>query len=69
MSPDNDKLNDENTNNNLIINNDESISKEKSTIIEKLEKEEKTLVYDGIEEANNVILNFVNNTKINSMHV
>jgi nitrogen-specific signal transduction histidine kinase/DNA-dependent RNA polymerase auxiliary subunit epsilon len=63
MSPDNDKLNDENTNNNLIINNDDSISKEKSTIIEKLEKEEKTLVYDGIEEANNVILNFVNNTK------
>ena len=63
MSSDNDKLNDENTNNNFIINNDDSIYKEKSTIIEELEKEEKTLVYDGIEEANNVILNFVNNTK------
>jgi DNA-dependent RNA polymerase auxiliary subunit epsilon len=63
MSSDNDKLNDENTNNNFIINNDDSIYKEKSTIIEELEKEEKTLVYHGIEEANNVILNFVNNTK------
>ena len=63
MSSDNDKLNAENTNNNFIIINDDSIYKAKSTIIEELEKEEKTLVYDGIEEANNVILNFVNNTK------
>ena len=63
MSSDNDKLNDENTNNNFIINNDDSIYKEKSTIIEELDKEEETLVYHGIEEANNVILNFVNNTK------
>lgn len=63
MSSDNDKLNAENTNNNFIIINDDSIYKTKSTIIEKLEKEEKTLVYHGIEEANNVILNFVNNTK------
>lgn len=63
MSSDNDKLNEENTNNNFIINNYDSIYKEKSTIIEELEKEEKTLVYHGIEEANNVILNFVNNTK------
>ena len=63
MSSDNDKLNDENTNNNFIFNNDDSIYKAKSTIIEELEKEEKTLVYEGIEEANNVILNFVNNTK------
>lgn len=63
MSSDNDKLNAENTNNNFIIINDDSIYKAKSTIIEELKKEEKTLVYDGIEEANNVILNFVNNTK------
>jgi len=63
MSSDNDKLNAENTNNNFIIINDDSIYKAKSTIMEELEKEEKTLVYDGIEEANNVILNFVNNTK------
>ena len=63
MSSDNDKLNAENTNNNFIIINDNSIYKARSTIIEELEKEEKTLVYDGIEEANNVILNFVNNTK------
>ena len=63
MSSDNDKLNVENSNNNFIIINDDSIYKTKSTIIEELEKEEKTLVYHGIEEANNVILNFVNNTK------
>ena len=63
MSSDNDKLNDENTNNNFIIINDDSIYKAKSSIIEELEKEEKTLVYHGIEETNNVILNFVNNTK------
>ena len=63
MSSDNDKLNVENSNNNFIIINDDSIYKTKSTIIEELEKEEKTLVYNGIEEANNVILNFVNNTK------
>ena len=50
MSSDIDKLNDENTNNNFIFNNDDSTYKAKSTIIEKLEKEEKTLVYEGIEE-------------------
>ena len=62
MSSGNDKLNDENNNNNFIINNERSIYKEKSTIIEQLEKEEKTEVYHGSEDANNVILNFVNNT-------
>jgi len=63
MSYDNDKLNAENTNNNFIMINDDSIYKSRSIIIEELEKEEKTLVYDGIEETNKVILNFVNNTK------
>ena len=63
MSSDNDKLNDENNNNNFIINNEHSIYKEKSTIIEELEKEENTRVFPGIEDANKVVLNFVNNTK------
>jgi signal transduction histidine kinase len=63
MSSGNDKLNDENNNNNFIINNEHSIYKEKSNIIEELEKEEKTDVYHGSEEANNIILNFVNKTK------
>ena len=63
MSSGNDKLNDENYNNNFIINNEHSIYKEKSTISEELEKEENTRVFPGIEDANKVVLNFVNNTK------
>jgi two-component system, OmpR family, sensor histidine kinase VicK len=65
MSSGNDKLNGGNNNNNFILNNEHSIYKEKNTIIEKLEKEkeEKTEVYHGSEDANNVIINFVHNTK------
>ena len=43
MSSDNDKLNDENNNNNFIINNKHSIYKQKSTIIEELEKEKEVV--------------------------
>src|SRR5688572_29296144 len=65
MSSDNDKLNDKNNNNNSILNNKHSNYQEKITIIEELEKEkeEKTEVYHGSEDANKVILNFVHNTK------
>ena len=49
----------ENNKNNFIINNENSIyNKERGNI-----SEEKTLVYHGIEDANNVIINFVHNTK------
>ena len=65
MSSDNDKLNDKNNNNNFILNNEHSNYKEKITISEELEKEkeEKTEVYHGSEDANKVILNFVHHTK------
>ena len=65
MSSDNDKLNDKNNNNNFIHNNKHLNYQEKITIIEELEKEkeEKTEVYHGSEDANKVILNFVHNTK------
>ena len=60
----NNKKEDEN-NNNFIINNEKSIyNKERSSIVEEeKENEEKTLVYHGIEDANNVILNFVHSTE------
>jgi two-component system, OmpR family, sensor histidine kinase VicK len=47
-----------NNNNNFIINNENSTYKEKNNIAK-----EKTKVYHGIEEANNIILKFVQRTK------
>ena len=66
MSPNNDKKEEEN--NNFNLNDEHSIYRERRIIAEgdkeeEEEEEEKTQVYHGIEDANNVILNFVHNTQ------
>ncbi len=68
MSPNNDKKEEEN--NNFNLNDEHSIYRERMTIAEgdkeeeeEEEEEEKTKVYHGTENANNIILNFVNNTR------
>jgi two-component system, OmpR family, sensor histidine kinase VicK len=61
MSPNHDKKEEEN--NNFNLNDEHSIYRERRTIAEEDKEEEKTKVYHGIEDANNVILNFVHNTQ------
>jgi two-component system, OmpR family, sensor histidine kinase VicK len=60
MSPNHDKKEEEN--NNFNLNDEHSIYRERRIIAEEDKEEEKTKVYHGIEDANNVILNFVHNT-------
>src|SRR5918994_5150353 len=61
MSP-NDKKEDKNKNkNNSIVNDEHPIYREISPIA--IAEEEKTKVYHGLKDANNVILNFVYNTE------